>query len=252
MAGTKTRFGYLGSGGDEPPETGDSGAARTIIGRDLHLPQIPSALAPASTPLAPSPPQPVHGARAPLAGDRVAAPMTEAVTAAIPKRPARRPQPSRFARFLGRWTTGGHFRSSDAAVEPEMPDDDLKLPRETAARNLLLVLAIAALTFLITFAIMKWREPHAVAPVPEPPARMAAPPLIPTATPSASAAADTPSLAASAPLPPTSPSAAPNVPAPPAPTVRALRPHKSVRAPKSGPASMPPAHLRDELLPLSP
>jgi hypothetical protein len=252
MAGTKTRFGYFGSGGDEPPGTGDSGAARTVIGHDLHLPQVPSDFTPASTPLPPSPSQPVHEPMAPFVRARIATP--EAVTAAIPERSGRRPQPSRFARFLGRWTTGGHFRSSQTAVASGLTDEDLRLPRETAARNLLLVLAIAALTFLITFAVMKWREPRAVAPVPKPAARMAAPPLLPTTTPSAVPPAPAPFPTASAPLPPTAPSAVPNVHTPP-PTVRPLRPHKSLRAPKSGPATMPtlpPAHLKDELLPLSP
>jgi hypothetical protein len=254
MAGTKTRFGYLGSGGDEPPETGDSGAARTIIGRDLHLPQAPSELAPASTPLPPSPSQPVHGAVAPLARARIAAPMTEAVTSAIPERPMHRPQPSRFARFLGRWTTSGHFRASQTAVASELTDEDLKLPRETAARNLLLVLAIATLTFLITFAVMKWREPRSATPLPEPPAHGAAPPLLPATLPSAAtsaSAAAPPSPTTSAPLPPAAPSAAQNMPAPLAPTVRALRPHKSPGRPRASAVSMPPAHLQDELLPLN-
>jgi hypothetical protein len=255
MAGTKTRFGYFGSGGDDPPETGESGAARTVIGRDLHLPKLPPEIAPASTPLPPSPSPPVRGAMAPSDRAPVAAPMTEATTAAIRERPGRRPRPSRFARLLGRWTTGGHFRSGPMADAMEVTDDDLKLPRDTAARNLLLVLAIAALTFLITFAVIKWREPRAAAPLPEPPARMAAPPLLPTATPSAAPPAPAPSQTASAPLAPpapTAPTTEPNVPAPPTPTVRALRPHKSVRAPRSGTATMPPAHLQDELLPLDP
>jgi hypothetical protein len=253
MAGTKTRFGYLGSGGDEPPETGDSGAARTIIGRDIHLPQIPSAIAPASAPLPPSPAQPpVHRAVPPLGHGRVVAPMTEAITAAIPERPVHRPEPSRFARFLGRWTTGGHFRSSTTAVEAEPTDDDLKLPRETAARNLLLVIAIAALTFLITFAVMKWREARAVAPGLETPARIAAPPLLPTTTPGALPPAAAPSPTASASLPPTAPSVTPNVPAPLVPPVRASRPHRSSGRPRAGAVSMPPAHLQDELLPLNP
>ena len=249
MAGTKTRFGYLGNGGDEPPETGDAGAARTIIGRDIHLPKIPSELVP--SPLPPSPSRPVHEAAPPLARGHVVAPRTEAVTAAIPEKQIHPPEPSRFARFLGRWTTGGHFRSSDTAVKSELSDDDLKLPRETAARNLLLVLAIAALTFLITFAIMKWREPRALPAVPEPPARIAAPPLLPTPTPGALPLAATPSPTTAAPLPPTAPTAAENIPPPLAPAVRAPRPHKSSGRPRAGAVSMPPAHLQDQLLPMN-
>jgi hypothetical protein len=245
MAGTKTRFGYFGSGGDEPPGTGESGAARTIIGRDIHLPPTAPEIPAAAT--APAPSLPLRDAVSRPAVGAVAAPMTEAITAAIPDRWPPRPRPSRLARLLGRWTTGGNFRSHEAADASPLTDDDLKLPRETAARNVLLVLAIAALTFLITFAIMRWHAPHTAAPLPEAPARMAARPLLPTVA--TSPAAPPP---ASVPLPPTAPTPEPKAPAPLAPTVRALRPHKSLRAPSAAAATMPPAHLQDELLPLNP
>ncbi len=93
--------------------------------------------------------------------------MTEAVTEAMPERRIRDPHPSRLARFLGRWTTGGHFRPNKASAASHTLDGELDLPRDTIGRNVLLVLAIAAMTFLITFAIMKWRQPH---PGPLPPA----------------------------------------------------------------------------------
>jgi hypothetical protein len=249
MAGTKTRFGYFGSGGDDPPGTGEPGAARTVIGRDLHLPQLPPEIA-AAAPPTPSPP--TRDAIPAAVAGAVAAPMTEAVTAAIPERAALRPRPSRIVRLLGRWTTSGHFRAGHGTDAARTNDDDLKLPRETAARNVLLVLAIAALTFLITFALMKWHAPGAAEPSPEPSARMAARPLPPTIPTSTAPPSPTTSPATSVPLPPTAATPEPKVPAPLAPPVHALRPHKGIRAPRSAAATMPPAHLQDELLPLNP
>jgi hypothetical protein len=207
---------------------------------------------PASTPLPPTPAQPGQAAMAPFAHACVAAPMTEAVTAAIPQRPRRRPHPSRLARFLGRWTASGHFRSGHTTSASGQTDDDLRLPRETAARNLLLVLAVAALTFLITFALVKWRAPQAPASALEPPARRAAPPLLPTTTPSAVPPAPESSPTASAPLAAPPPSAAPRVQGLLGPASQAPRPHKSVEAPRARPAGRPPAPFKDELLPLSP
>src|SRR5450631_2218631 len=115
MAGSKTRFGFLG-GGDEPPESGESGAARTIIGRDIHLQKLPSGFEP-SRPLGsptPIPPPPIPPARVPYTPVRpaaMAAPMPETITESVPVRQRYRPQQSRLARFLGRWSTGGHFHS---------------------------------------------------------------------------------------------------------------------------------------------
>ena len=54
-----------------------------------------------------------------------------------------KPQKSRLARFLGRWTRGGHFQSrsrmSDSAILDDASDHNLDVPRDTAGRNVLLV-----------------------------------------------------------------------------------------------------------------
>jgi hypothetical protein len=90
--------------------------------------------------------------------------MPEVITESVPIRRAYRPQKSRLARILGRWTTGGHFQSrsrmGDSTRLDDPDDDDLELPRDTTGRNALLVLVIAALTFLFTFAIVRLRQRH--------------------------------------------------------------------------------------------
>lgn len=252
MAGTKTRFGYLGGGGDEPPDAGDPGAARTVIGRDLHLPQLPSGFAPAPTPKQAAPVARARMAMAPVVRAPIPTPMPEAVTDAIPEKREQRPPQSRLARFLGRWTTGGHFRPSQSLRTSDLSVGEMDIPRDTAARNVLLVLAVAALTFLITFAVMRWRKPHATPPVAVPAAgaRMAAPPLMPTRP-------APPPVAVPAPAPAPSPSAAPEAVQNPAVDATARPNRRALSGPKSGatkptPSSQPPAHLQGELLPLGP
>ncbi len=271
MAGSKTRFGFLGNG-DEPPSSGEPGAARTIIGHDIHLPKLPSGFEQPSRhiPPPPLPPSRISYPRLPQAAVR--APMNEVITESVPVRRHYKPQKSRLARFLGHWTRGGHFQSrsrmGDGSILDDPSDDDLDVPRDIAGRNVLLVLAIAALTFLITFAIVKARQHYAVAPsVPE--AQVAEPPA---ASQLPKAVAPTPVVPAQAPppapIPPEKPQllGAPTAAVPPAgqpgPQPHAT-PHSAAK-PATGPVRNPrkaaarpdsptfelPEHLKGELLPL--
>lgn len=167
MAGSKTRFGFLGNG-DEPPNSGEPGAARTIIGRDIHLPKLPSGFAQPGPLVSPTPIPPARIPYAPQPPAAVRAPMHEVITESIPVRRQYRPQKSRLARFLGHWTRGGHFqarsRMGDSEILDDASDHNLDVPRDTTGRNVLLVLVIAALTFLVTFAIVKIRQRYAGAP----------------------------------------------------------------------------------------
>jgi hypothetical protein len=284
MAGSKTRFGFFGNG-EEPPDSGESGAARTVIGHDIHLQKLPSGYArpSAQDSLTPLPPTPVP--RTPLPRAPVLAPMPEVITESVAVRRPYRPQKSRLARFLGRWTTGGHFRPrsrmGDATTLDDADDDDLRLPRDTTGRNVLLVLVIALLTFLVTFAIVKIRQRYAAqepargAQVLEPRAepaplpQMPAPAMAPPAAPVPSAPAGKPVLLGT----PTPPIVAPPVnpprpraqAAPPAPAQAATAParlpaavptpsgspHPRKRARTETPAAEPPEHLKGELLPLA-
>jgi hypothetical protein len=281
MAGSKTRFGFFGNG-EEPPDAGESGAARTVIGHDIHLQKLPSGFAkPSAQPsLTPLPPTPVP--RTPLPRAPILAPMPEVTTDPVAVRRPYRPQKSRFARFLGRWTTGGHFRPrsrmGNSAILADPDAQDLELPRETAGRNVLLVFVIAALTFAITFAIVKIRQRYAtpasgaqvveprLEPAPLP--AMPAPALVPAALPATPAPAEkpmllgTPAPATAAPsAPPSRPRAQATLPSPrQAATARlpaavpgasgGTLPHKRVRV--ETPAAEPPEHLKGELLPLAP
>jgi hypothetical protein len=289
MAGSKTRFGFLGNG-DEPPDSGESGAARTIIGHDIHLPKLPSGFAQPGPLVSPTP---IPAARIPYAPPPPAAvrvPMSEVITESVPVRRYYKPQKSRLARFLGHWTRGGHFQSrsrmGDSTILDDPGDDNLDVPRDTAGRNVLLVLVIAALTFLVTFAIVKIRQRYAVAP--EIPGIQVAqnqvappPPLPPQATPVAPAPVQTPTPVALAPAKPAAPTptekplllGTPPAAAPPAGQprsfVQAAAPAKPATAPagtaslaprtgsrprKAAPSSSHsfelPEHLKGELLPL--
>ena len=277
MAASKTRFGFFGNG-DEPPESGDHGAARTVIGHDIHLQNLPDGFVTPKSPGSPVPMPipPTSVLRTPLPPSAVMAHMPEVITESVPVRRAYRPQKSRLARFLGRWTTGGHFRSRsrmDATLLDDPGDDDVEFPRDTTGRNVLLVLVIAALTFLVTFALVKTRQRYAVAPpvtgtqapgrqaarqpLPQPapivPAR-----VVPVAPPERPALLGTPSAAvppADHPrfLPhaePPSPAKPVTVPSPSGSSAPPKHPPSARKGARPDPALDLPEHLRGELLPL--
>jgi len=277
MAGSKTRFGFLGSG-EEPPDSDGHGAARTVIGHDIHLQKLPSGFAPPGPLGSPTPIPAVRVPITPQLPSAVIAPMTEEITESIPVRRAYRPRKSRLARFLGRWANGGHFHSrsrmNDATRLDDPVDDDLELPCDTTGRNVLLVVVIAGLTFLVTFAVVRTRQRHAVVPpVPGTPATkiLASPPPLPqrpapivpspvhAATPAAS---EQPVLLGTPPAAgppegqphlltgPASTSRPANVPDRPASSTSKHPPHPHKAAQAASPAFDLPEHLRGELLPL--
>jgi len=286
MAGSKTRFGFLGSG-EEPPDSGESSAARTIIGHDIHLQNLPSGFAPPASPaVSPTPipparvpysPLPRAPVAAPLPRAQVAAPLTEAITEAIPVKRRYPPRQSRIGRLIGRWTTGGHFQSRSRmedrplGADPPVGDNDgeMDLPQDTTGRNVLLVLAIAALTFLVTFAIVKLRQRLSTKPTdtqaqvlenrpaPQPAPQPALQPPPPAQAPPQALAPPLAQPAAAQPQPaparlPPAATSAPHgkstllgTPAPATP-----RAGKTGRA--AGASGLPPEHLKGELLPLTP
>jgi len=163
------------------------------------------------------------------------------------------------------------------------PDDgDWEVPRDTAGRNVVLVLGIAVLTFLVTFAIVRIRQryttaqpaagaqvaesqttapplPTLPAPTPTPPAPSAPPALpappapvekpvllgTPTVTPPFQ-----PQPLAKTPAPAQAQLAPTRLPAEPSPSKDSPRLHKPAR--RAVPTGQPPDHLKGELLPLSP
>ena len=144
-----------------------------------------------------------------------------------------RPQKSRLARFLGRWTSSGRFESRSSLHNScrmdDGNDDDLEVPRDTTGRNVLLVLVVAILTFLVTLAIMRLRQRHAS---PRPASshlvvetRLATMPVAP--------AAATQQIPEVDPVPKAAP--------------RPRKPQRPVSY-----AVVPPDHLKGEILPLSP
>jgi hypothetical protein len=233
---------------------------------------------------------PVPLPRTPLPRAPILAPMPEATTESVAVRRPYRPQKSRLARFLGRWTTGGHFRPrsrmNDRTIrdDPGAPDEnDLELPRDTTGRNVLLVFVIALLTFLVTFAIVKIRQRVAPprpalsaqvvearaqpAPLPIAPAQVTVPQQAPPAPPAPPVAATKPMLLGT-PAPSAATPASPPRPrahaapasvshaAPPLLPAAVLlpggSPHPRKRARIEIPAAEPPDHLKGELLPLAP
>jgi len=257
MAGSKTRFGFFGDGnGEEPPDSGERGAARTIIGRDLHLQQPPDGF---PAPVSPSSPTPFPAApfrvtpiqRAPTPSARVYAPMPEEITESVPAGRRQTPRQSRFARFLGRWTNSGRFVSrsqfGNSGQMDGFDDEDLEVPRDSTGRNVLLVLAIALVTFLITFAIVKVRQHYTSqepAPQPAANAQVVEPRTAQTTPPPA------PVPVAAPPPRPTAQGLPATVPSPPAPAPKASPlPRRAARTNKF--AAEPPPHLQNELLPLA-
>jgi hypothetical protein len=164
MSGSKTRFGY--TGGSDPPDSDEPQSARTVYGHDIHL-RLPSGFpvpepppAPAPTPV-PVPPPP--GQWSPAA--RVRAPMSEQEsTNRIPTPHPPRPRQSRLARFLGRWTRSGRFESNHDWQDED--EGEVDVPRDPTGRNVLLVVLVAGLTFLITFAVVKLRQRLTFSPTP--------------------------------------------------------------------------------------
>jgi hypothetical protein len=288
MAGSKTRFGFSGNG-EEPPNSGESGAARTVIGHDIHLPKLPPGFARPSAQAAPTPLPRAPVLKTPLPRAAFPASMSATITEPVAVRRPYRPQKSRLGRFLGRWTTGGHFRPRSRMGDNTVLDDagahenDLQLPRDTTGRHVLLVLSIALLTFSIAFAIVRIRQwyatpatasdaqaakpqagqpplPPVLAPsvaLPPPPAPPAAPPptekpmLLGTPPPSATAPSAIPPRPRSQ-TTPTSPARVAPARNPATVPASSGSSHPRKRLQPETTAVEPPDHLKGELLPLSP
>jgi hypothetical protein len=191
MAGSKTRPGF--SGGDEPPpsnpeEALSPHAARTMLGRAVHL-RVPADSWPA--PEVPPSPREAMPAEVPEIA-------TNAMTEKLPARPSHSGKTKfpAFARLFGRWTTGGGFHSRG---EMSADDDDLpNVPREVWASRVAIFALAAFLSFLAALAALKLHR--------------------------CSPSVSRPSATASAPVPPP-PTAAGTAPAVlPAPAVRAVLP----------------------------
>jgi len=171
MSGAKTRFGFAGDG-SEPPDSDEARGARTMIGHDIHLP-VPQGLGqPASPPLAQPLARPFVAPRR-LPTPQVLPPMSQAAvpgfvdeekTADLPSRRAR-PHRSRLARFLGRWTDSGRFVSESELSRDRGRDDYSRVPRDPLARNVLLVLVVAVVTFFLTLLLVRVRQ-HVAATTP--------------------------------------------------------------------------------------
>ncbi len=155
MAGSKTRFGFAGDG-SEPPDSNGSRAARTVMGHDLHL-KLPAGFVPPKTPGSPTPVPPSPAFPTPRTA--VPAPIVSGITEEIAARRPTRPQKSRLARFIGRWTDSGRFVSGGGMGDSTPNDrDDVDLPRDPMGRYILVVLAVALLTFLLTVTAVKVHE----------------------------------------------------------------------------------------------
>lgn len=189
---SKTRFGFAGDG-PEPPGSDQDKGARTVIGRELHL-QVPpgfvpkpsssqassaasdpSSQVPSSRSVTPSwsagsaagvAPEPVPCAPTPRAQAAVREEIADPATAELPSRRSRPQGPSRLARFLGRWTKSGRFVSEVRPAAHATRDEDLEIPRDPLARNLVLVLLVASVTFLLTLVAVKTRQHLADKPAP--------------------------------------------------------------------------------------
>lgn len=157
MCAAKTRIGFAGDG-PEPPDSEQARGARTVIGRDIHL---PAARAGAAPPPSTPPPSGAGLARAPSEGarrpdaDPIPVPLADEKTARLPCRSGPRRGKSRLARFLGHWTKSGRFLS-----EPGLSGagDDLEVPRDRLGQHVLLVVVVALLAFFLTLAVVKLRQ----------------------------------------------------------------------------------------------
>jgi hypothetical protein len=100
-------------------------------------------------------PTPIPRALTPRSRAAVPVYQPEETTAELPSRRPSRPSKSRLALFLGRWTKSGRFVSQS---QLSAGDKNLDIPRDPLARNILLVLAVALVTFLLTLLLVKLRH----------------------------------------------------------------------------------------------
>jgi hypothetical protein len=191
MAGSKTRPGF--SGGDEPPpsnpeEALSPHAARTMIGRAIHL-RVPADSWPA--PGVPPSPREETPAEAPEI-------VTNAMTEKLPARPSHSGKTKfpAFARLFGRWTTGGgfHSRSELSADDSDLPN----VPREIWASRVAIFALAAFFSFLAALAALKL---HRCSPSVSRPSATAAAPAAPPPVASSTAPAVLPAPAVRAELP---------------------------------------------------
>ena len=152
MSGSKTRYGF--AGGSDPPDAEESRSARTVLGHDVHL-QMPDSMPPPQFPRAPTPIPPAPPPQSPVPATCMLN-TEDAFEDANPRRPPQSPRQSRLARFLGRWTDSGRFESRNRLGFDS--GERLRLPRDTTARNVLVVLLVAALTFSVTFMVVKLHQ----------------------------------------------------------------------------------------------
>jgi hypothetical protein len=210
MAGSKTRPGF--SGGDEPPpsnpeQESSPRAARTVIGRPLHL----------HGPADPRPAPrfaPIPRAETPADVPEIVTDETTEKLSPAPRHTGKSSFPA-FARLFGRWTTGGGFlsRSRLSRGDGDLPD----VPREAWISRVAIFIGAAVLSFLVALAALKVHrcvpslsrpsattQASAAPAPPTPPSANAAPVVLPEPDAGAPAAASRPPLAA-APGPPTAP-----------------------------------------------
>ncbi len=167
MSGAKTRFGFAGDG-SEPPDSDQARGSRTIIGHDIHLPVQPDFRSPTNTASVPQPtvrvpPTPTPRFASPVSRSAIPYYLREEATDELPSRRRRTPRQSRLARFLGRWTKSGRF-VSDSRGPGRGADGYSRVAHDPMARNVVLVLVVALVTFLLTLLGMKARQHFASKP----------------------------------------------------------------------------------------
>jgi len=131
-----------------------------MIGRDIHLPVAPGFTPPGNPTSEPYPAArgaPTPHAAVPMPRSAIPSHLDEEATAELPSRSPKPQGQSRLARFIGRWTESGRF-VSESRGPGRGADDKLEIPRDPLARNVVLVLAVALLTFLLTLFGVKARQ----------------------------------------------------------------------------------------------
>ncbi|MDX2023988.1 MAG: hypothetical protein SF187_27360 [Deltaproteobacteria bacterium] len=209
-----TRFGFEGGEPGGPPAAEKPRLAKTVFGRDVHLPSLPGrtgADAPAGTPAQePRVPQATRIAGS-QSSPQLNDPRKSAVTASprkrtpAPPRPVKPPAPQTaaksarpgVARFLGRRNTQGD-------IVP-LTQTDVLLPTTPWLRPAVTV-AVAALGSFLLVASLLWLFGPKAVPTPPPKAPM---PVV--AAPAAALVPASPPIAA--PVPPRAPPSAPAAPA---------------------------------------